>query len=308
MNKWLTTICIIVVLIIASVPVTASNGVEPCGDTEEKVIEDRDVDFNIHTEYSFKFSERNKNLCVRVENKGSEKYRGGFTIQADGTGVKEPSISLDSGESSKMVIDLTERFDVLRVNHTVQTGTQGKQIEFNFTQDFNASSPDVASPYITDVDVLRNHENDTTALEVSTHNPSKLGYNFYVQAETFETKGVYRVDAPQENETSQVVLPLNESSDDVVAGKIRIFDNWGNSDGKFDQKEFMAKPGNETNAWDDHFERVPGTIDRYEYDNETARQYREDYVDRDLLSPLERRVGAGLLVAVLIGAVWWRRR
>lgn len=281
---------------------------EYCEGIEKDTIVKKDVGADLHIEYEFQFSEENHRLCVEIKNEGNRTGLSGFRAKVDGEGVAPQMPNLEPGESELVVKNLTEYLDVRQDHHIVSVGAYNKSFQYNFTEVLNASSPKVSSPYITDVEVLRDQENGSTALEVSTHNPSKLGYSFYVQAETFETKGVYRVGAPQENETSQVVLPLNESSDEVVAGKVRIFDDWANSEGKFDQKEFMARPGNETNAWDDHFERVPGTVDRYDYDNETARQYRDGYVDKDFLSPWERRAGAGLLVALVGGAVWWRRR
>jgi len=59
----------------------------------------------------------------------------------------------------------------------------------------------------------------------------------------------------------------------------------GEPEGKFDQKEFLAKPGNDTKAWDDEFETMPGVGDSPDYSNESARQYRDGYVDDDYLSP-----------------------
>jgi hypothetical protein len=207
-----------------------------------------------------------------------------------------------------MKTNVTNYLNVLRDKHTVSVGAHGQNVQFNFTRELNASSPDVPSPYISDVDVRRHEGNSSTALEVDVHNPTKRGYGVHVQAETFGTDGVYRIGAPQENETKTFVLPLEERSDAVVAGKVRVFDDWGEPESKFDQKEFMAKPDEGVNAWDIHFERVPGTVDEYSYSNESARQHRAGYVNDEALGPLERRSGAVLVVAALVGAVAWRRR
>ncbi|MXR19495.1 hypothetical protein [Halobacterium bonnevillei] len=309
-SKGLTVIWI-ALLALASVhfvlPATA-HAENPCkGAGKDKVIEKSNIS-DFHVEYQFQFSEELEKFCVKVKNKGEMNASSGFSASADNIGLKQESPILGPGESVLVTKNVTEYLNVVKDNHTVKLGAYQEFYYYNFTRELNATSSDVPSPYIKNVSVIRDQENDSTALRVETYNPSKRGYGMYVQVETFGTDGEYTIAAPQENETHPVTIPLKESSDEVVAGKVRIFDEWAESDGKFDQKEFIAKPSEDTNAWDDNFEQVPGTVDEYTYSNESAEQYREDYVDEDVLSPLEKRVGAVLSVLLVVGAVlWWRR-
>jgi hypothetical protein len=71
----------------------------------------------------------------------------------------------------------------------------------------------------------------------------------------------------------------------------------------------MAKPNESVNSWEIPFDRVPGTVDEYDYHNESAAKYREGYVDDETLPPLQRKVGATLVVLFTTGIIWaWRRR
>jgi len=309
-NSRLLTLLLILLLATCHLVVTGASTVanEPCEGTEKKTVIDKDRTFDSHVKYTFQFSPEENKYCVTVENKGMNKIWGSFGATADGRAAAPDLPKLEAGESRHIVRNITRYLDVKRDNHTVTLSALDEKYVYNFTQEMNASDPDVPAPYIENVEVARNEENDSTALRVAVRNPTKRGYGIYVQAKTFETKSVDDIGAPQENETQVFTLPLEESSSDVVAGKVRVFDNVGEPAGKFDQKEFLAKPGNDTEAWDDEFENMPGVGDSPDYSNETARQYREGYVNDELLSPLERQVGAVLTVLVLVGGVLWRRR
>jgi len=300
------------ILLVATTPLVVAGSdmpfQNPCNGAEEKTVVDKNPDFNSHIKYTFQFSQENHRYCVLVENKGDAPTLSNFDATADGRTAAPEMPTLEAGESKYVTRNVTKYLDVKRDNHTVTLGVFETTYVYNFTQEMNASDPDVPAPYIENVEVARNEENDSTALRVAVRNPTKRGYGIYVQAKTFETKSVDDIGAPQENETQVFTLPLEESSSDVVAGKVRVFDNVGEPAGKFDQKEFLAKPGNDTEAWDDEFENMPGVGDSPDYSNETARQYREGYVNDELLSPLERQVGAVLTVLVLVGGVLWRRR
>jgi hypothetical protein len=281
---------------------------EPCsGANINKVVEKSDQ-FDFHVEYQFQFSEKAKMYCVKVVNRGEINASSGFSAKVDGVGIEVNRTNLQPGQSVFLTQNIRGYMDVKRNNHTIELGAFQKFTQYNFTHKLNASSPKVPSPFIRDVKVVRDEQNDSTSLRVTTFNPGKRAYSMYVQVETFGTDGRYTIAAPQPNQTDVETIQLDESSDEVVAGKVRIFDEWAESDGKFDQKEFIAKPSEDTNAWDDNFEQVPGTVDEYTYSNESAEQYREDYVDEDVLSPPEKRAGAVLSVLLLVGAVlWWRR-
>lgn len=300
---------VLVVFSMASVPPAASlESKTPCEGVETNTAVEKSDISDRHLKYYFQFSEDSRTLCVKVENKGETETRSSFVTAVDGIAAGPEMPTLEPGESTFVTKNVTEYLNVNKNIHTVRVGVYPDFYNYNFTHELNASSPEVSSPYIRDVEVLRHAENDSTSLRVTTFNPGKRAYSMYVQVETFGTDGRYTIAAPQPNQTDVETIQLDESSDEVVAGKVRIFDEWAESSGKFDQKEFMAKPGEDTNAWDDHFEQVPGTIDEYTYSNESAERHRADYVDEDVLSPLEKQVGAALTVILLVGGLLWRRR
>ena len=303
---------IVVVLLIATSPVlvggSSKQSGNPCNGAEKKIVVDKDPTFNSHVKYTFQFSPEKNQYCVLVANKGEHKTASAFGATVDDRTAAPEMPTLQPGESKFVVKNVTEHLDVKRDNHTVTLGVFETTYVYNFTQEMNASDPDVPAPYIENVEVVRYDDNGSTALKVAVRNPTKRGYGIYVQAKSFETKSVDDIGAPQENETRVFTLPLKEASGDVVAGKVRVFDNVGEPEGKFDQKEFLAKPGNDTKAWDDEFETMPGVGDSPDYSNESARQYRDGYVDDDYLSPRNQKIGAGLTVALLFVGVLWRRR
>jgi len=301
----------VVVLVVTSPLTVAGSSTQsenPCDGVEKRTVVDKNSTFNSHVKYTFQFSPDEKRYCVLVENKGDREVWGSFGATADGWAAAPDLPRLEAGESRFVVKNVTEYLDVKRDNHTVTLGVFETTYVYNFTQEMNASDPDVPAPYIENVEVVRYDDNGSTALKVAVRNPTKRGYGIYVQAKSFETKSVDDIGAPQENETRVFTLPLKEASGDVVAGKVRVFDNVGEPAGKFDQKEFLAKPGNDTKAWDDKFENMPGVGDSPDYSNESARQYRDGYVDEDYLSPRDQKIGAGLTVALLFIGVLWRRR
>jgi len=309
-SKRLVGILIVsLVFSLASVPPASTlESKAPCEGIETNTTVEKSDISNRHLKYYFQFSKSTRTLCVKVENKGETEMRGSFVTAVDGIAAGPEMPKLEPGESTIVTKDVTDYLDVNKNTHTVRLGVYPDFYMYNFSYELNASSPKVPSPYIRDVEVVRDKQNDSTSLRVTTLNPGKRAYSMYVQVETFGTDGRYTIAAPQPNQTDVETIQLDESSDEVVAGKVRIFDEWAESDGKFDQKEFIAKPSEDTNAWDDNFEQVPGTVDEYTYSNESAEQYREDYVDEDVLSPLEKRVGAVLSVLLVVGAVlWWRR-
>lgn len=279
---------------------------EPCNGVETKIVVRENPSFNDKLEYRFQFSERENRYCVTVHNRGEGKDLSSFTATVDGVSAAPKMPILKSDESITVVRNITGYLDPRRDNHVVVLGTGGDETKYNFTQRSTPENSTIPSPYISNVEVVRYESNDSTALRVDTFNPSKRGYAFSVQVETFGTDGDYEVAAPQENETQTVVIPLKESTDDVVAGKVRIFEQFGKPETKFDQKEFMAEPGAETNYWDDEFERVPGTVDNYSYSNETARVKYQGY-DEDLLSPVAKIAGAVGTMLLLTLGFWWRR-
>jgi hypothetical protein len=215
--------------------------------------------------------------------------------------------TLEPGESVTVIQNVTPFLDARRENHSILLGARGDEVRYNFTQRSTPDNTTIPSPRISDVEVLRYESNDSTALRVEMFNPSKRGYALTVQVETFGTDGEFEIAAPQPNETSTVVIPLDETPDDVVAGKVRIFGEFGQPETKFDQKEFMSETGEGTNYWDVDFDRVPGKVDTYSYSNQTARVKYQGY-DENLLSPLQKQLGAVATVLLLVTAIWWRRR
>lgn len=284
-------------------------GTEPdCNGVERKTIVEKDSDTYSHIEYTFQFSKEDNVYCVQVENKGKGKTISGFDATVDGRAAAPQMPTLESGETKYVVKNVSGHLDVKRDNHTVTLGVYNQTFVYNFTEELNATNPDVPAPTIKNVEVVRHEHNDSTSLKVAVHNPTKRGYGVYVQAKTYGTTRVDDIGAPQPNETTVFVLPLEESSDAVVAGKVRVFDNWGEPEGKYDQKEFLAEPDSEAEVWNDEFEHMPGTDSSAAYHNESTQQHRAGYVDDDYLSPLERKVGAVLAVVVLAAGVLWRRR
>lgn len=290
-------------------PANAIGSKSPCEGVETKTSVQKSDISGRHLKYYFQFSKESRTLCVKVENKGEFEIRSSFVAAVDGVTAEPGMPNLQPDQSVFVTRNVTNYLNVNKDQHSVKLGVYPDFYRYNFTGKLNASSPKVPSPYIRGVEVLRHEENDSTSLRVTTFNPGKRAYSMYVQVETFGTDGTYTIAAPQPNQTDVETIRLEESSDEVVAGKVRIFDEWAESSGKFDQKEFMSRPGEDTDAWDDHFEQVPGTVDEYSYSNESAEQHRADYVDEDVLSPFEKRVGAALTVVLLVGGVlWWRRR
>ena len=287
---------------VSAVPNTSCDG----GETE--TVHYTHPGFNVQMVYHFTFDESQQLLCVNVENVGENPESGGYNVIVDNYGLETPRPELEPGETMSSTHNVSPWLNLFDDNHTVSVGARGNNTEFNFTHSINASSLDVPSPKISDIEIVRDEQNSSTALKVSLYNPTKRGYVFYIQAETFGTDGVYRVEAPQPNQTEQVLLPLEESPDEVIAGKVRIFHKWGVSNGMYDQKEFMSKPNESVNAWDVSFDRVPGTVDEYDYHNESAAKYREGYVDDDALPPLQKKIGAALVVLLPAVALWMRRR
>ncbi|WP_353634133.1 hypothetical protein ABSL23_13625 [Halobacterium sp. NMX12-1] len=276
-----------------------------CKGAKENKVVDKDEDFSFHIEYNIQFSEDNKMACIVVENKGELEFPATFTLSVDGDGFSPKMPDLEGGESKSVTLNTTKYIDATRDNHSVNIGAGGKESAFNFTKKVNSTSPSSSTPYVGDIQI--NRSGTPTELIATVHNPGKRAYALHVRAETFETEGAFDIGAPQPGNTSEFQIPLDEGPNEVVAGKVMVFNDTGSPDGKFDQKEFMAKPNETASAWDDHFEQVPGERADVSYDNETARQYREGYVDDEALSPLERRAGAVLVVFALVGAVLWRR-
>lgn len=276
-------------------PVTAGLDESRCNEGETKTIVEKDPDFETYIEYTFQFSSRMNTLCLEVENKGGTRTHSGFRAIVDGAAIGPKMPSLEPGESTYVTKNITGYLDARRDNHTVLFGAYQKEVTYNFTQRSSSDNSTIPSPVISDVEVIRYENNDSTGLRVSTFNPSKRGYAFYIQVESFATDGEYTVAAPQENETTTATLPLSESTDEVVAGKVRIFDEPSQPETKFDQKEFMAKPETDTRFWDVEFKQVPASADTYSYQNDTAQDEYRGY-DDDLLSPVQKQAGAIAIV------------
>ncbi len=301
---------IIIVLSLSVVPsvtaVPTDQSESPCEDAKKYRAVDIDKAFNLHVEFLASFLETDNRVCVGVKNKGGMKYPSEFGLWVDGVGFSPEMPELEGGESKFVSKNVTSYLDTTQDNHSVRIVASEREFIFNFTHHLNASSPDVPTPYVSDVQVVRSE--NSTELVSTVHNPGERAYALHVRAETFETQGEFEIGAPQPGNSSEFRFELDEAPDDVVAGKVMVFNDTGQPEGKFDQKEFMAKPNETANAWDDHFEQVPGGTADSSYSNETARQYREGYVDDEALSPTERRAGAVLVVLALVGAVLWRRR
>lgn len=306
-NKY--NLLLVIVILLTAIPTVAGDFSEksenPCEDAEKYTVEDIDEDFGLHMTYSVQFLEREKQACIRVKNKGEMAFSSQFGLWVDGIGFSSPMPDLDGGESAFVSKNVTNYIDTVQDNHTVRVFAAGKNFTFDFTQAINESSPRVPTPYISNIHISRSRK--TPKIVATVHNPGERAYGIHVRAETFETHSEVEVGAPQPGNSSEYTLELNESPSDVIAGKVMVYDDINQSDGKFDQKEFMAKPNETANAWDDHFEQVPGGTVDSSYSNETARQYREGYVNDEALSPFERRAGAVLVVLVAVGAVLWRR-
>lgn len=302
----LTAIMVLSACCALAQPVNAGIEPSPCGGAEKKTIVEKDATFGTHIEYTLQVSDSRNVYCIRVENKGSTSAHSGFRAIVDGVASGKKMPTLEPGETIFVKKNFTGYLDVRRDNHTVVLGAYQKSVRYNFTQRSTSENSTIPSPVISDVEVVRDENNGTAALRVSTFNPAKRGYAFYIQVETFETNGAYTVAAPQENETSTVLIPLDESAEDVVAGKVRIFDEPSQPETKFDQKEFMAKPGNDTNYWDVEFKQVPDSAETYSYQNETARAEYRGW-DENLLTPVQKQAGAVATVLLLISVMWWRR-
>jgi hypothetical protein len=293
------------------IPVFSSSGVAsmgaPCENGEVDTVAWENSHPDIKVVYKFQFTEAKNRYCVKVANKGGNEWGSSFTALVDGMSVSRKMPMLQPGETVTVTKNITSNLDATRKTHSLVIGAYDNETRYNFTQRSTVDNPTIPSPQVSDVEVLRYESNDSTALRVETFNPSKRGYGLTVQVETFGTDGKFEIAAPQPNETSTVILPLDESSAEVVAGKVRIFGEFGQPETRFDQKEFMSESGEGTNYWDIEFERVPGKVDTDSYSNETARVEYQGY-DEDMLSPLQKQLGAVGTVLLVVGAVWWRHR
>ncbi|MCG1003560.1 MULTISPECIES: hypothetical protein [Halobacterium] len=301
-------VCLVVVPPATSVPIEDNHkqSENSCVDAAKHVATEKKPGVGLHVTYTIQFSKHENRICVNVENKGEMKVSSAFGLLVDDTGFSPKMPDLESGESKSISDNITPYLSVAQDNHTVSVNAGGQEFDFNFTQNLNASSPETSTPYIKNIQLVR--RGNQTKLFATVHNPGKRAYGIHVRAETFGTEGEFEIGAPQPGNTSEFRLDLNEGPGEVVAGKVMVYDDYNQSAGKFDQKEFLAKPNETANAWDDDFEQVPGGTADVSYSNETARQYREGYVDDEALSPFQRRAGAVLVVVVLVGAVLWRRR
>jgi len=300
---------LVAILSLAAVPTAAAVPIDKsensCEGAKKYKTTDIDETFNLHVAYIVRFLEEENRVCVEVKNKGDVKYPGEFGLWVDGDGFSPEVGSLDGGESKFVSRQITSYLDTTQDNHSVRIVASEQKFTFNFSHHLNASSPDVPTPYVKDVRVVRG--SNSTELVTTVHNPGERGYALHVRAETFETEEAFDIGAPQPGNSSEYRFELDEAPGDVVAGKVMVFNDTGQPEGKFDQKEFLARPNGTANAWDDHFEQVPDGTTDVSYENETARQYRDGYVDDEALSPTERRAGAVLVVVLLIGGVLWRR-
>ena len=311
MHKDRFSIAVVVVLLVCSpvfAPIATAQPDSACNGAEKNTVVKKSPGVEYHIEYTFQFSPETNQYCVLVENKGEGETLSGFDASVDGRTAAPEMPTLAAGESKYVEKNVTDQLDVLRDNHTVTLGIFNDTFVYNFTRELNATNPDVPAPTIRDVEVIRHEENDSTSVRIVVHNPTKRGYNIYVQAKTFGTRRVDDIGAPQPNKTSVFTLPLKEGTDVVVGGKVRVFDNWGEPNSRFDQKEFLSRPGNDTEMWDKPFETMPGTDSAASYNNETSKQYRANYVDDDYLSEQERKIGAVTAVVLLVAVAWWRRR
>lgn len=300
---------VVALLALITMPVTTATAVQqpesPCeGGVEEVVVEKYpSVGYNI--EYRILFERESGTLCAHIENQGSGEVSSAFGFKVDHTGFSPEMPTLEENESKFVSMNVTKYISATRDNHTVSVNAGGSDFVYSFTHQLNSSNPRVPTPYISNIQISRSEK--TPKVVATVHNPGERAYGIHVRAETFETHSEVEIGAPQPGNSSEYTLELNESPSDVIAGKVMVYDDINQSDGKFDQKEFMAKPNGTANAWDDHFEQVPGGTVDSSYSNETARQYREGYVNDEALSPFKRRAGAVLVVLVAVGAVLWRR-
>jgi hypothetical protein len=306
-KKVLILVVVISVVFPLSSTVATANVDGPCEVGEITRVTEQNSTFGIDIRYILSISDEKDSFCVHVENHGEHKAPSTFTAIIDGKVATPTMPTLEPGESVTVRQNTTPYLDVRRDNHTIVLGALGDESQYNFTRVSTPSNPTIPSPHITDVQAVRYESNDSTALRVEIFNPAKRPYLLSAQVETFGTDGDFKNAAPQPNQTSTVVIPLKESTDDVVAGKVRIFGEFGQPETRYDQKEFMSKKGEETNYWDIDFDRVPGKVDTDSYSNETARVEYQGY-DPNMLSPLQRKLGAVATVLLFVGAVWWRRR
>ncbi len=263
---------------------------------------------SIHIEYIFEYSRESNKVCVEVSNEGEKKHSGIFHIGVDNISATPEVSEVAPNESNHYKVNISNHLDSLEKNHTVEMGAWGTSYTYNFTREIDSTARNSLSPYIEDVEVARYEDNGSSALRVAVRNPTERGYGMYVQAKTFGTKRVYTTGAPQPNETKVFTLPLEEGSDAVVAGKVRIFDDWGDPDTKYGQVEFMSEPGADTESWQKEFEHMPGTDSEAPYQNESARHARSGVVDEDYYSERTQKIGAAGVVVLLVAAVAWRRR
>ncbi|MFC3476813.1 hypothetical protein [Halobacterium litoreum] len=268
----------------------------------------------IEVQYTITFDQSERLVCVSAENVGEKKTKAGYGIQVDDRTVRNlPSERIAPGETFSAQSNITGWIDVTAENHTVRAGTYAGTAVFNFTERFDESEEGgFPSPYITDVEVLRNQSSGETTLEVTATNPANRSYYPSLLVKTFETPTSRDLPNRPDNHTLVYHVPLEESPGETVVGELKLYEHWKRSDGKFDREEFVANPNGTDRSWERAFEEVPNLSDMNEevyYENESAKKYRDQGPDVKPISERASRIGAVATVVLVVGGLGlWRRR
>jgi len=311
-----TTIVVLVSLLVvsAATPVGAANiQADPDCEGETWTGVDKELDGRVEVRYTATFNQQKKLVCFSAENVGEIDTYGRFVLIVDDRTVPTMSVgSLSTGETCSVRRNVTGWIDVTAENHSVKVSTYADGAQFNFTERFNDSKEGgFPSPYITDVEVLRNQSAGETTLEVTATNPANRSYFPSVVVKTFETDTYRELPSTPDNHTLVYHVPLEEAPGETVVGDIKLYDHWKYSDGKFDRKEFVAKPNDSIRSWEPAFEEVPNVSQmnaEIYYENESAKKFRDQGPDVKPISEQASRIGAVATVLLVVGGIWWRRR
>lgn len=268
---------------------------------------------DVEVEYEITFDEKENLVCVSAINTGEIETLAGYSLYVDDRTVPVNSTrELDPGDSLSAVRNITTWMDATAENHTVNVGTYGGTATFNFTQRINESKQGgVPTPQISDVEIVRDHRGGEITLKVTAKSHADRVYSPSLVVKTFETPIQRDLPSTPDNNTLVYKFRLEEGPNETVVGEIKLYEHWKMADGKFDKVEFVSEVGKDSVVWDAEFKNSP-TLEELnadqKYENESARKYRDQGPDVKPISETESKIGAVLTVALLVGAVWWRRR
>jgi len=290
-----------------TIPSTAGDSVGPAPTNEtENLTSGNGVTYTVH------FDNNDDHISFLAHNPSATQKESFVEISVDGYQHQFHMVELSPNETWKESWNVSNSLDAMRNNHTVRFITYDASTEFNFTRKIDASnSSRVPTPRITDVELVEGtvYGEETTVLKVSVENPAKQLYSSIIMVNTRETTYSRRVaNAAPQNDTTRLV-PLEEDSDTLVAGEVRLHHgNLSEAEEGFDQREFVGRVDGDTEVYNRTYEPIEPRWSRnrtYHYENESVEQRIEANEEH---TPLDWAiVVAGGLLTLWLCVRWIRR-